>query len=85
MLHAHEGQEFNYMVEGSMEFYHGEVTYTLEEGDSIYFEDVNKRFHSTKILCIQVEHKNFDSINEGKVGIELESKVVRNAVLYIKK
>ncbi len=38
VLHAHEGQEFNYMVEGSMEFYHGEVTYTLEEGDSIYFD-----------------------------------------------
>lgn len=57
----------------------------ISVGDSIYFEDVNKRFHSTKILCIQVEHKNFDSINEGKVGIELESKVVRNAVLYIKK
>lgn len=56
----------------------------ISVGDSIYFEDVNKRFHSTKILCIQVEHKNFDSINEGKVGIELESKVVRNAVLYIK-
>ena len=57
----------------------------ISVGDSIYFEDVNKRFHSTKILCIQVEHKNFDSINEGKVGIELESKVVRNSVLYIKK
>ena len=56
----------------------------ISVGDSIYFEDANKRFHSTKILCIQVDHKNFNSINEGKVGIELETKIARNAVLYIK-
>ena len=54
-------------------------------GDIIYFEDVNKRFQSTKILCIQVAHKSFRSVNDGKVGIELETKAARNAVLYIKK
>lgn len=37
-LHAHEGQEFNYVVKGSMVFYIGEISYLLEEGDSIYFD-----------------------------------------------
>lgn len=37
VLHAHEGQEFNYVLEGSMALYIGEVVYLLEEGDSIYF------------------------------------------------
>jgi len=37
-LHSHEGQEFNYMVSGSMEFYHGKINYELNEGDSVYFD-----------------------------------------------
>ena len=37
-LHAHEGQKFNYVVEGSMIFYIGEISYELDEGDSIYFD-----------------------------------------------
>ena len=37
VLHAHEGQEFNYIVEGSMQLYLGEISYVLEKGDSIYF------------------------------------------------
>ena len=36
--HAHDGQEFNYMVEGSMEFHIGDMTYELGEGDSVYFD-----------------------------------------------
>ena len=36
-LHAHEGQEFNYVVEGSLALYIGEVVYYLEAGDSLYF------------------------------------------------
>ena len=38
ILHKHEGQEFNYVVSGSMEFHLGEMTYVLEEGDSVYFD-----------------------------------------------
>lgn len=38
VLHAHEGQEFNYVVEGQMTFYIGEISYELSEGDSIYFD-----------------------------------------------
>ena len=37
-LHGHEGQEFNYMLSGSMMFYLGDTTYQLEEGDSVYFD-----------------------------------------------
>lgn len=38
VLHAHVGQEFNYVVEGQMTFYIGEISYELSEGDSIYFD-----------------------------------------------
>jgi len=37
-LHSHEGQEFNYMVSGSMEFHLENTVYELNEGDSIYFD-----------------------------------------------
>ena len=38
VLHSHDGQEFNYVVEGQMVFYIGEISYVLSEGDSIYFD-----------------------------------------------
>jgi len=37
-LHSHDGQEFNYMVAGSMEFYLADMVYKLNEGDSVYFD-----------------------------------------------
>ena len=37
-LHSHEGQEFDYMVSGRMEFHFGEIMYELGEGDSVYFD-----------------------------------------------
>lgn len=37
-LHSHDGQEFNYMVSGSLEFYFDNIVYELNEGDSIYFD-----------------------------------------------
>lgn len=37
-LHGHEGQEFNYMISGKMMFYIGDISYELEEGDSVYFD-----------------------------------------------
>ncbi len=38
VLHAHEGQEFNYMVTGRMTFYIGELSYELSPGDSVFFD-----------------------------------------------
>lgn len=35
---AHDGQEFDYIVEGQMEISIGEKTMVLNEGDSIYFD-----------------------------------------------
>ena len=37
-LHSHKGQEFNYMVAGSMEFHIGGAVHELGEGDSVYFD-----------------------------------------------
>lgn len=36
--HAHEGQEFNYVVSGCMDFFISNMVYTLSEGDSVYFD-----------------------------------------------
>ena len=37
VLHEHEGQELNFVIEGSMEFYLGSTTKVLSAGDSVYF------------------------------------------------
>jgi len=37
-LHSHEGQEFDYMLSGTMEFYFDNIVYELNEGDSVYFD-----------------------------------------------
>ncbi len=36
-LHAHDGQEFNWLVSGRMKFFIAEAEYILEPGDSVYF------------------------------------------------
>ena len=36
--HAHEGQEFNYLVSGELEFHLNGIVYKLAEGDSVYFD-----------------------------------------------
>jgi len=36
-LHAHEGQEFDYLVSGSMRIYLNDMVYDLHEGDSMYY------------------------------------------------
>ena len=38
VLHGHEGQEFNYVISGKMKLYIGDISYELEEGDSVYFD-----------------------------------------------
>jgi len=37
-LNAHEGQEFNYMLSGKMEFHLDNIVYELNEGDSVYYD-----------------------------------------------
>jgi len=37
-LHSHEGQEFDYMLSGKMDFYFDDIVYELNEGDSVYFD-----------------------------------------------
>jgi len=37
-LHSHEGQEFDYMLSGKMEFHFDNIVYELNEGDSVYFD-----------------------------------------------
>lgn len=60
---SHEGEEFQYVLEGTHEFIYGEQKYLLHEGDSIYFDASvphsgrsigNKR---SKILAIVYSYK----------------------------
>jgi len=36
--HAHDGQEFNYILSGAVRFYLGDEVFDLFEGDSVYFD-----------------------------------------------
>lgn len=40
LLSTHEGEEFIYILEGTMELNYGKNTYLLNEGDSIYYDSV---------------------------------------------
>ncbi len=37
---THEGEEFIYVLSGKVEINYGKSTYTLEEGDSIYYDSI---------------------------------------------
>lgn len=37
---THEGEEFIYVIEGSIEINYGKNTYVLEQGDSIYYDSI---------------------------------------------
>ena len=47
-LHSHEGQEFNFVLSGSMRLTVGNVSYDLNKGDSAYFN--SKLPHGIKVL-----------------------------------
>lgn len=39
-LSSHEGEEFIYVMQGTMEISYGQSTYVLGEGDSIYYDSI---------------------------------------------
>ena len=41
-LSAHEGEEFIYVMQGEVEIIYGKDTYTLKEGDSIFYDSIVK-------------------------------------------
>lgn len=48
VMHEHEGQEFDYILSGTMKFYIGDISYELNKGDSIYFD--SSKAHSFKAV-----------------------------------
>jgi transcriptional regulator with XRE-family HTH domain len=48
VLHAHEGQEFNYLLKGHIHFYIDSIGYDLQPGDSVYFDSSHP--HAMKSL-----------------------------------
>ena len=57
-LSAHEGEEFIYVLSGEVEIVYGKQTYTLCEGDSIFYDSIIKHHvhgvagKSAKILAV---------------------------------
>ena len=57
-LSDHEGEEFIYVMEGEVEIVYGKETYTLKEGDSIFYDSIVKHHvhgapgKSAKILAV---------------------------------
>ena len=57
-LSAHEGEEFIYVMEGYIELVYGKETYTLNPGDSIYYDSIVKHHlhgapgQAAKILAV---------------------------------
>ena len=57
-LSEHEGEEFIYVMEGEVEIVYGKDTYTLKEGDSIFYDSIVKHHvhgapgKSAKILAV---------------------------------
>ena len=57
-LSAHEGEEFIYVMQGEVEIVYGKETYTLKEGDSIFYDSIVKHHvhgapgKSAKILAV---------------------------------
>ena len=57
-LSAHEGEEFIYVMNGEVEIAYGKETYTLKEGDSIFYDSIVKHHvhgapgKSAKILAV---------------------------------
>lgn len=57
-LSAHEGEEFIYVMQGEIEIVYGKETYSLHEGDSIYYDSIVKHHvhgapgKSAKILAV---------------------------------
>lgn len=53
---SHDGEEFVYVLEGSMKYKVGDVEYTLKEGDSIYFNSLLE--HKIKPITDEVKYIN---------------------------
>ena len=57
-LSSHEGEEFIYVMQGEVEIVYGKETYTLKEGDSIFYDSIVKHHvhgapgKSAKILAV---------------------------------
>ena len=55
LLSTHEGEEFIYVLEGSIEIIYGKTTYILNQGDSIYYDSiVEHNVHASEVSKARV-------------------------------
>lgn len=55
----------------------------LTVGDTLYYEDSKKRLNRAKIVNIQIDNQNQNSVKNGKVGIEFDVRIPKGTELYI--
>ena len=48
VMHTHEGQEFDYILSGTMKLYIEDISYELSKGDSVYYD--SSKPHSFKAI-----------------------------------
>jgi len=48
VMHSHEGQEFDYILSGTMKLYIEDISYELTKGDSVYYD--SSKPHSFKAI-----------------------------------
>ena len=60
--YRHEGEEFLYVLEGTMKFLHNDLEYIVEEGDCIYFDASLPHFGESmgdkRVRCLMVIYNN---------------------------
>jgi quercetin dioxygenase-like cupin family protein len=54
---SHPGEEFIFVLEGSMEFMVGEKTYTMHPRDSVFFNSISEHY-IYKVLSAEVVYLN---------------------------
>lgn len=72
------------------DYYQGDTVVCLDlhhvavsVGDTLCFEDPLQRLVGRKVMSIQQENTNLDSVDTGRTGIKLDGKVPRNRELFI--
>jgi transcriptional regulator with XRE-family HTH domain len=65
VLFKHEGEEFNLILDGRLEFFYGKESFILEEGDSVYFDSFAPHYgislgeKPAKILAVLYSYRRY--------------------------
>jgi transcriptional regulator with XRE-family HTH domain len=75
--HVHMGQEFLYVMEGSLDIRHGETNHTLEAGDCVYFDATTQHSYrcagtqKAVVLIVTMQHTPQSAANRATAGARI--------------